>query len=443
MNPHLHGSSLRCTSPTARFAALALLLILTTAPSSLCFPQVPQPPPGAPQPPGTPADTGNAVSKNQIISHIEKLFTAKPASLLVQSIVPGGGTGGGGHYVKDFDRSPWHRQFRATGLISIRQFWLAELQLRFARQAFTPWHSAEDEFNTHIYVRTRDLPRMPFYGIGPNTTLTNEAFFHERDTIAGIDATDPLVSWLAIGARLESLWPQAGGASPQAQSITVLYPGTPGLASQPNFTHYEVFLRPHYPSEYPFNIDYAIRYAYYQDHGTGRFSFRRLTFDLYHNLYPFHLDDGSTNDDIFFTLRGLIIASDASAGHQVPFYFDPTLGGSDANNEATLRGFKDYQFRGPNAILMQAEYNQRFWKYLGAFVFYDAGKVTLQKSDLNFTNLRQSYGLGVSFWMNDAVLFKMYVGLGSGAGAHPYFGIPDFTGMNLVTGRGPAANPWN
>jgi len=26
---------------------------------------------------------------------------------------------------------------------------------------------------------------------------------------------------------------------------------------------------------------------------------------------------------------------------------------------------------------------------------------------------------------------------------HPFFGVPNFTGENLVTGRGPAVTPWN
>jgi len=73
----------------------------------------------------------------------------------------------------------------------------------------------------------------------------------------------------------------------------------------------------------------------------------------------------------------------------------PTLGGSDANGDPTLRGYKDYQFRGPNALLFQVEYNHRFYKYLGGFVFYDAGKVALRRSDIDFSNLRQSYGFGV------------------------------------------------
>ena len=423
---------------------LGIIVMVAAAGPSFAAPrpQAPQPP-GGPQGPAAPPSTAQPSGAKAVLANIEKLFTHKPESLLIQSIVPGGGTGGGAHYVRDFSRDPWERQFRATGVATIRAFWMAELQLRFAHDAFSPWHSAEDKFNMHLFVRTRDLPSMAFYGIGTSPNPAPQAFFHQRDTLAGIDATDPLVSWLAVGGRLEELWPQAEGAGPAAQSISVLYPGTPGLAAQPSFTHYEVFLRPRYPARPPFNIDYKISYGYFQDHDTGQFSFRRLTVDAYNNIYPFHLADHSTNGDIFFTLRGLIVASDASAGHAVPFYLQPTLGGTDTNNDATLRGFSDYQFRGPNAILMQGEYNHRLWKYLGGFVFYEAGKVTTLKSDLNFSSLRQSYGLGVSFWMNDLILFKMYVGLGSGKGPHPYFGIPNFTGESLVTGRGPTASPWH
>ena len=405
--------------------------------------QAPQPPPGAPQAPTAPG-TRSGSSKNAIIGHIEKLFTARPASLLLGSVVAGGGTGVGGHYIKDFSRDPWEREFRATALVTIRAFSMQELQLRFAHNSFTPFGETADKFNMHIFVRNRDLRKMPFYGLGPHPNFALQALFHERDTLAGLDATDPLVSWLAVGGRLETMWHDANDVtSPKAQTITALYPGTPGLSPQPNLMHYELFLRPHYPAQPPFNIDYRISYGYYQDHDTGTFSFRRLTLNAYNNIYPFHLSDGSTNGDIFLTLHGLLTESDASFNHLVPFYLQPTLGGTDANGDPTLRGYKDFQFRGPNALLFQAEYNHRFYKYLGGFLFYDAGKVALRRSDIDFTNLRQSYGFGVSFWMNDLVLFKIYVGLGSGQGVHPFFGIPNFTGANLVTGRGPAATPWD
>ncbi len=417
-------------------------------------PQGPQPPSGpqapGPQAPGTAPSKGKLES-SPIIGDIEKLFTHKPEHFIVQSIVPGSGTGGGGQFVQDFDYDPWMRRISITGLATIRQFSMGEVQLRLAHNPFTPWPrplSEQSKAVFHIYARTRKLPQMAFYGIGPNTNLNNQAFFSERDTLAGVDASNPLASWIELGGKIETIWNSAGvPSSALAQSITTLYPTTPGLAAQPNLFHYELSLHPHYPAQPPFIFDYMISYGFYQDHSTGQSSFRRLKFNLYNNFYPFHTTDVEckriTNKDIFFTLHSLIIASDTSAGHVVPFYLQPTLGGSDVNNDASLRGFKDYQFRGPDAILMQAEYNHRLWKYLGAYAFYDAGKVALHTGDLNFSNLRQSYGVGVSFWMNDLVLFKIYVGMGSGAGVHPYFGIPSFTGDNLVTGRGPTATPWD
>ncbi len=411
-------------------------------------PSAPQSP--GPQPPGTPPSTLKSLESSPIIGDIEKLFTYQP-HFIVQSVVAGSGTGGGGQYVHEFDRDPWMRKISITGLVTIRQFSMGEVQLRLAHNPFTPWPrplSEQSKAVFHLYARARNLPQMPFYGIGPDANLANQAFFSERDVLTGVDASNPLASWIDLGGRLESIWNSAGPpSSALAQSITALYPTTPGLAEQPNFFHYEISLHPHYPAQPPFNIDYLISYGFYQDHSTGQYSFRRLKFNLYNNLYPFHTTDVECrripNKDIFFTLHSLIIASDASAGHLVPFYLQPTLGGTDANSDPTLRGFKDFQFRAPDAILMQAEYNHRLWKYLGAYAFYDAGKVALHTGDLNFSNLRQSYGVGVSFWMNDLVLFKIYVGMGSGAGLHPFFGIPNFTGDNLVTGRGPAATPWD
>ena len=43
----------------------------------------------------------------------------------------------------------------------------------------------------------------------------------------------------------------------------------------------------------------------------------------------------------------------------VPFYLMPSLGGND-----TLRGFRNYRFRGPHALLLQAEYRWEIWSGL-------------------------------------------------------------------------------
>jgi hypothetical protein len=40
----------------------------------------------------------------------------------------------------------------------------------------------------------------------------------------------------------------------------------------------------------------------------------------------------------------------------VPFYFQPTLGGSDINGTAALASYQDYRFRAPNNILARASF---------------------------------------------------------------------------------------
>ncbi|MDQ2899416.1 MAG: hypothetical protein M3Y07_06395 [Acidobacteriota bacterium] len=55
--------------------------------------------------------------------------------------------------------------------------------------------------------------------------------------------------------------------------------------------------------------------------------------------------------------------------------------------------------------------------------FYDTGKVTMVKSDLDFSNFRHSFGFGGNIWAGAKVVFRAYVGLGGGEGVHPFFGI--------------------
>src|SRR5207245_9694275 len=78
------------------------------APEAWAAPQEPGPP-APPAGPAPPVDNSKPSASKQTFDFVKKLFTAKPASFLVQGIVPGGGTGGGGHYVNDFGRDPWER----------------------------------------------------------------------------------------------------------------------------------------------------------------------------------------------------------------------------------------------------------------------------------------------------------------------------------------------
>ena len=91
----------------------------------------------------------------------------------------------------------------------------------------------------------------------------------------------------------------------------------------------------------------------------------------------------------------------------------PTLGGNDS-----LRGFRDYRFRGPHALLVQGEYRFEIWSGLDAALFYDAGKVALTHSDLNFRDLESDYGVGFRFNTDRGLVLRVDGAFGSRDGKH-------------------------
>jgi hypothetical protein len=181
--------------------------------------------------------------------------------------------------------------------------------------------------------------------------------------------------------------------------------------------HFEGYLAPR-RMQGKFQFVYKIGYGLFQDHNTGHYTFRRFSVDGQHTFHPFGRAEN------ILTIHNHLTISDTSHGNVVPFYMQETLGGSNINGQPTLRGFADYRFRAPDLTLIQVEYDHRVWGPLGLLAFYDTGQVANGASDLSLARMRHSFGFGTSFWAGNKPWFKIYVGLGSGEGAHPYFGIP-------------------
>lgn len=356
-------------------------------------------------------------------------FTLEPIHPIVRSIVPGGGTGIGASLTLDSPKGEWHRIFNVDGAISLRDFWIAESKLTLRHPKFGgDWNTARDgdAFATHFYVRARSLPRMPFYGIGPHTSRSNLVDFSERDEFVGADLVNPVASWLRVGGMVEGIFPDVGGIrSPTVRSIDRFYDEStaPGLVRQPKFVHSEVSISPHHA--YPLEFNYHIGYNFFTDTDTGHYSFQRFRADLQHNIYFSRSLAQPKRDAGVLEIRGLLSVSHKSAGNAIPFYLQETLGGSDINNDPTLRGFADYRFRAPDLMLISAQYERRVWSYFGILGFYDTGQVANRAGDLSLAQMRHSYGFGINLWGQSKVLFRAYVGLGSGEGRHLYFGIPN------------------
>jgi len=82
-----------------------------------------------------------------------------------------------------------------------------------------------------------------------------------------------------------------------------------------------------------------------------------------------------------FGIRFLITQSFVPAGNFVPFYFQPTLGGSDINGTPSLASYQDYRFRAPNNILARASFEHSIYNLpLGVTAMIDEGKVAPSRS---------------------------------------------------------------
>jgi hypothetical protein len=364
--------------------------------------------------------------KDDIISCATDTFRNRPFHFVAQTVVPGSGVGGGGYFGKDFNNNDQTR-LELTGVLTIRQFSFAEAKFTKRRPHFGSGNF-EGDFAWKLFARNKQMTALPFYGLGPNTNVHNSVQFSQRDTRIGITVANPFLSWLGVSGTFESLWPSVGGVTAsKVISIQNVYTEqtAPGLATQPNFLHYQIFPYIHHLFADRFLLDYRFRYGYFQDTSNGHYSFRRLDLDFGHSFFP-ERDNGHRRLDSIFTTRFKISLSDKSAANAIPFYLHETIGGSDIDNEATLRAFKDFRFRAPNTFLVQAEYDRRIAGPVGLLVFYDAGKVAFAHSDINFNNMHQGFGGGLAFFMAGKVVFRAYVGLGGGEGAHPYFGIANF-----------------
>ena len=103
-------------------------------------------------------------------------------------------------------------------------------------------------------------------------------------------------------------------------------------------------------------------------------------------------------------LRGLATITDIDDTSAVPYFMLPSLGGG-----CTLRGYPDFRFRDRNRLLMNAELRWTPARFMDMAVFYDAGKVAARRQDLDFDDLKDSYGIGMRIIGPEGYAFRVEV----------------------------------
>jgi hypothetical protein len=185
-----------------------------------------------------------------------------------------------------------------------------------------------------------------------------------------------------------SRWSQRRGEGVFPSVETVYTPATlPGLGARATYLHSQGTLgfdwrtSPGYSRRGGF---YGVTLHDYSDNDK-EFGFRQVDYEIIQHI-PI------LREAWVISLHGVAKTALDKDNQQIPFFMLPSVGGG-----STLRGFDSWRFRDQNSLVGQAEWRIMVNRFLDMAFFYDAGKVTARRADLDFDGLKSDYGLGFRF----------------------------------------------
>ena len=252
------------------------------------------------------------------------------------------------------------------------------------------------------------MSRLNFLAPDRTAIVADWTTFTLRDPLVGAYGAVKVLPAVAIGGRVEEIWPRVqGGRHPVRPSIETRFGeiDAPGLSEQPRFGRYQTFVQVTAPAADGWGLNqggaYRFSYDIFDDQQLGRFDFHRVQLEGRHRFAgfrPYHT----------VTFRGWVSSAEPRPGHQVPFYLQHTIGGTsnirslhDAplggdGTAGTLRAFANHRFRDNHLVLLQSEYRWNVWGPVDATVFVESGKAVSRRSDLDLSGLTSDYGFSLN-----------------------------------------------
>ena len=237
----------------------------------------------------------------------------------------------------------------------------------------------------------REATQVGFYGFGTgNTSIDNRANYSFRQPyLTTLLEVRPFRRLLVLGGGFElTTWEQRRGHG-DAPSVDEVYtPATlPGLGASPTYLHYQGTVA----------LDWRKSPGYTRS--GGYYGVTAHSFSDIDDTYGFQQVDYEAiqhvpilRDSWVLSLRGRVETTFERSNQIIPFFMQPSLGGG-----SNLRGFTSWRFRDRHSLLLSAEWRVLANRFLDMAVFYDAGKVTARRSDINFADLKSDVGLGFRF----------------------------------------------
>ena len=236
----------------------------------------------------------------------------------------------------------------------------------------------------------REATQAAFYGLGMDTALQDRTNFDFQQPYGSATLTfwpTRRLFMLRGGVEL-SRWLQRRGEGSFPSVDTVYTPATlPGVNTTTTYVHsqgtvgFDWRTSPGYSRRGGF---YGVTLHDYTDR-EEKFGFRQVEYEAIQHV-PI------LREAWVVSLRGYAQTSYTKDGQQIPFFLLPYVGSG-----STMRGFMSHRFRDQNRIVAQAEWRIMVNRFIDTAFFYDAGKVTATRADLDFTGLKTDYGFGVRF----------------------------------------------
>lgn len=367
-------------------------------------------------------------------------FTGDGVHPTVGSIVPGSGFAGG--LDLNLQRAATTLPLRFNGSIeargSVGGFWEAGGTLNILGSSA----NVDDDRHIHATLTTqhRSLPKLTYFGLGDSSALADISVFGLADTNASGKIWFPVRGGFTLSANLGGVWSAPSGyhASALPSIEQVFTPqNTPALATSTAFVVSGVGIDWAHPLD-PclqcwYSTDVTLGFQLFHEATGAPYSFRRFQIEW---TQAWHLFPDFPHDLGTVSVVSRLIESVTPAGNSVPFYLQPTIGGTDINGFDVVRSYPDYRFRAPNALTFQGEYTRPIYDPLDFLFFYDVGKVALDRGDLGISHMRHSFGVGFTVRAGGFTEFKFYYAWAGTEGTHTnYTGNTDnFVGENGARG---------
>jgi len=342
------------------------------------------------------------------------LFTGPGLHPTAGIVVPDGGAAGGLALNVDWNSSaPIQQRFATSieGRATADGFWeiggkIQSLLAGYSERGKSPQVTL---IGSHL-----DLPRLPYYGLGGDSSRSNRKLYGLRDSAGAASVDVPIPFGFAVGGEVAGLW-----FAPEVSTSfgSVFNEQTaPGLHTTTAYVRPRGSLSWNYPDRgalYGLSSSAVVSYGFHEAVSGGDFSFNR--FEARWNV-------GLGLDPLFgaFRFASRIVVSDPRAHNRVPFYLQPTVGGADINDENVLRGYPNYRFRDLDLVAYELSYERQIVDPLGIRIFGQLAKVGAQFNDLGFSGLKTSAGFSLTFRLGAAAVAELSFGWSDAEGLHVY-----------------------